>query len=281
MPDYSDAYWSSALYDSTAYDSNTCMHGIDCTMGFDDLDDNGFALIRPDLSAGWIPESTTTRDAGDYLSSISGTWCSSYPSSACSSPSGSVESVPSLEFCGSPEHTEGETDSMCISYHTHGEIWEYDGQAPSWSQPVPTPRQDLVPTDLWVQSDCRFGTTCGAAIPIGSVAGVYAHLSQYHPRDPWDGSDNNAPIPCSWDDCGQVRESTVALCEHIVAQHINPYEPEGCMNLSLTDNHFCPAAAGTLTYGMPDGYPLPQEELHEPVVSQYDAYANVSAVMQG
>lgn len=144
----------------------------------------------------------------------------------------------------------------------HGEIWEYDGQAPSWSQPVPTPRQDLVPTDLWVQSDCRFGTTCGAAIPIGSVAGVYAHLSQYHPRDPWDGSDNNAPIPCSWDDCGQVRESTVALCEHIVAQHINPYEPEGCMNLSLTDNHFCPAAAGTLTYGMPDGYPLPQEELH-------------------
>lgn len=138
----------------------------------------------------------------------------------------------------------------------NAEDWKYDVQQAS-SRPLsgPMPEQDFVPAGPWDQSQCRFGIECGVPISNASVAGVYNHLSQYHLDDPYCRL-HVAPIHCSWDHCSESREDAVALCEHIIAQHINPCLPEGCMDLSLADEYPWPTAC----YGIL-GSSLQQQEL--------------------
>ena len=106
-------------------------------------------------------------------------------------------------------------------------------------------------------------TTCGATISNASITGVFSHLMQYHIGDLYCAfsSVKDVPVRCAWDGCGQSRESAQSLCEHIVAQHINVWEPEGYMNSELMYGPYWPSTMEEPTCTMPSGSPSLQKPL--------------------
>lgn len=137
----------------------------------------------------------------------------------------------------------------------------YDMQAALQSHPLFVPEPAYTPPCQWIHSNGRFDITCGTTIPSASVDGVFSHLMQCHSDDPYlpvFHPNDGAPSQCAWAHCSEARESVRALCEHIVAQHINPCESEGRINSDLMCGQHAPATTGTQDCRMLYGAPLQQ-----------------------